>query len=176
MQNSPYSPDEAADQPGRPGPLGPPDQPVPPETARIPGTLVFGLVVAVVHALGTAVGGWAILEENYSKQEHGQDLILPMGAAWFMALLCWGMAALQIACVVLARKRRPWIRVVLAVLTIFVAASMALGFLLSLATGAPSIVSLVIFVVDVAVLRVVLGETGRRWFSVRGTAPAPPRM
>ncbi|WP_141662935.1 hypothetical protein [Streptomyces sp. Wb2n-11] len=67
-----------------------PYPPGPPETARMPGPLVFVLVTVTVHALGTAFGGWAILQENLSKQEHGQDLLTPMGMAWFVALFCWG--------------------------------------------------------------------------------------
>ncbi|MGW0565552.1 hypothetical protein ACWDZ4_34415 [Streptomyces sp. NPDC003016] len=156
MQSSPYSPG-------------------PPETARMPGTLVLVLVIVTVHALGTAFGGWAILQENFSKQEHGQDLLMPMGMAWFVALFCWGLAALQVICVVLARKRRLWVRAVFAVWLVFVAFSTLLGFLGSLAAGAPSLAVLVISGIDGVALWVVLGETGRRWFSVRSPAPISPR-
>ncbi|MDN3293006.1 hypothetical protein QWM81_02855 [Streptomyces ficellus] len=139
------------------------------------GALVFVLVIVTVHALGTAFGGWAILQENYSKQEHGQNLLMPMGMAWFVALFCWGMAALQVVCVVLARKRRPWVRVVLAVWLILVVFSTVLSFIGSLAAGTPSLAMLVVSGIDVVALWVVLGETGRRWFSVRSQAPTAPR-
>lgn len=139
------------------------------------GALAFALVAVAVHALGTALGGWAFLDENYSKQEHGQDLIAPMGVAWFTALFCWAPAGLQIACVVLVRNRRPWTRVALAVPMVFVAVSTAFTFLLSLTTGTPAMAAFVIFAVDVAALWALFGENGRRWFSVRGTEPASPR-
>ena len=139
---------------------------------RMPGVLVAVLVVVTAHALGAAFGGWAVLEENRSKQEHGQDLLLPWGLAWFTALFCWGLAALQIVCVVLARKRRAWVRVVLIVCLSFVALSTVVGFLGSLAADAPSLAMFVIAGIDVAALWMVCGETGRDYFSVRAPAPA----
>ncbi|MGW0776878.1 hypothetical protein ACWD01_25200 [Streptomyces sp. NPDC002835] len=139
----------------------------------MPGILVFVLVIVTVHALGTALGGWAVLEENYSKREHGQELLMPMGLAWFVALLCWGLAALQAVCVVLARKRRPWVNVVLAVWLAFVALSTLVGFAGSLAAGAPSLAMLVVLGIDVAALWMVLGDAARRWFSARRPATTP---
>ncbi|MER7108319.1 hypothetical protein [Streptomyces sp. NPDC000229] len=171
-----FSPRSGPDGPA--GPSGPPGQsgePRPSEAARFSGALVFVLVVVVAHAVGTAFGGWAVLDENYSKREHGQDLIMPMGLAWFVALFCWGLAALQVACAVLAGRRRPWIRVVLAACLTFVACSMFLAFIGSLASGAPSPAVLLVFCIDGAALWVVLGRTARRWFSVRGPAPTSPR-
>jgi hypothetical protein len=159
MQHSPY----------------PPGPPAPPETVRMPGALVFVLVIVTVHALGTAFGGWAVLEENYSKQEHGQDLLMPMATAWFVALFCWGLAALQVVCVVLAHKRRPWVNVVLAVCLAFVAFSTLVGFIGSLAAGAPSLAMLVILGIDGVALWMVLGDTARRWFSARRPAPTSPQ-
>jgi len=132
------------------------------------GALVFVLVVVAAHALGTAFGGWAVLEENQNKQEHGQELLLPMGMAWFVALFCWGLAALQVVCVVLARKRRPWVRVVLIVCLGFMALSTGAGFLGSLAAGVPDLAVFVIACVDVAAVWMVSGEAARRYFSVRG--------
>lgn len=160
------------------GPHGPSDVPGPsdpPRTARMPGALIFVCVIVTAHALGTVFGGWAILDENQSKQEHGQDLLLPMGLAWFVALFCWGLAALQLACVVLAHKRRSWIRVVLIVCLSFVVLSTAIGFLGSLASGAPSLAVFVIAGIDVAALWMVCGERGRHYFSVRSPAPTSPR-
>jgi cation transport ATPase len=141
----------------------------------MPGILVFVSVIVTVHALGTALGGWAVLEENYSKQEHGQELLMPMGLAWFVALLCWGLAALQAVCVVLARKRRPWVNAVLAVWLAFVVLSTLVGFAGSLAAGAPSLAMLVVLGIDVAALWMVLGDTARRWFSARRPATTPAR-
>ncbi|MGW3726359.1 hypothetical protein [Streptomyces sp. NPDC000851] len=155
MQSSPY-------QPG---------QPVPLEPTRMPGALIFVLVIVTAHAVGTVFGGWAIIEENQSKQEHGQELLMPMGMAWFVALFCWALAALMVACVVLARKRRTWVRVVLIVCLSFVAFGTVLGFLGSLASGAPSLAVFVIAGIDVAALWMVCGETGRHYFSVRSPAP-----
>ncbi|MFF8031529.1 MULTISPECIES: hypothetical protein [unclassified Streptomyces] len=141
----------------------------------MPGVLVFVLVVVAAHALGTVFGGWAIIEENRSKQEHGQDLLMPMSLAWFMALFCWGLAALLVVCVVLARGRRSWVRVVLIVCLSFVALSTIIAFLGSLASGAPSLAVFVIAGLDVAALWTVCGETGRHYFSVRGPAPTSAR-
>ncbi|MFF7656397.1 hypothetical protein ACFZCY_42370 [Streptomyces sp. NPDC007983] len=138
-----------------------------PMTARMPGALIFVLVVVAAHALGTVFGGWAILEENESKQEHGQDLLLPMGMAWFVALFCWGLAALQVVCVVLARQRRAWVRVVLIVCLGFVALSTGAGFLGSLAAGAPNLAVFVVAGIDVAALWTVSGGTARHYFSLR---------
>ncbi|MFK4221390.1 hypothetical protein [Streptomyces sp. NPDC020880] len=142
---------------------------------RLSGSLVFVLVVVAVHAVGTALGGWVVLDENYSKQEHGQDLIMPMDMAWFVALLCWGLAVLQATCVALTGRRRPWTRSVLAVCLAFVACSTLIGFLGSLVSGAPSLPVLLIFGIDAAALWVMFGTTAHRWFSVRGPAPTSPR-
>lgn len=177
MENSPHQPGE----PGRPGQslqLGQSDQPEQagaPETVRMPGTVIFVLVIVTLHALGMAFGGWAILDENQSKQDHGQDLLLPWSMAWFVALFCWGLAAPQILSVVLARKRRPWVRVVLIVSLSFTAVSMALSFVVSLAAGAPSLAGFVIVGIDVAALWMICREPARHYFSVRGPAPASPR-
>ncbi|MEI5034020.1 hypothetical protein RB201_18550 [Streptomyces sp. S1A(2023)] len=161
---------------GTPGGPGSPDRPGPPEeAARVSGALVFVLVVVVVHAVGTALGGWVVLDENYSKQEHGQDLILPMEMAWFVALFCWGLAALQVACVALSGRRRPWIRAVLAACLALVACSTLIGFLGSLLSGAPSLAVLLVFGIDAAALWVLFGGAAHRWFSVRGPAPTSPR-
>jgi cation transport ATPase len=138
----------------------------------MPGALIFVLVVVAAHALGTAFGGWAVIEENRSKQEHGQDLLMPMAMAWFVALLCWGLAALQAVCVVLARKRGAWVRVVLIVCLAFVSLSTAVGFLGSLVAGTPSLPVFVIAGIDVAALWMVSGHRGRRYFSVGSPAPA----
>ncbi|MGP4084924.1 hypothetical protein [Streptomyces sp. KR55] len=137
----------------------------------MPGALIFVLVIVTAHALGTVVGGWAIIEENQSKQEHGQELLLPMGMAWFVALFCWALAALMVVCVVLARGRRPWVRVVLIVCLSFAAFGTVFGFIGSLASGAPSLAMFVIAGVDVAALWMVSGEKGRHYFSVRSPAP-----
>ncbi|MBA4863077.1 hypothetical protein H1V43_17155 [Streptomyces sp. PSKA54] len=137
----------------------------------MPGALIFVLVVVTAHALGTVFGGWAIIEENQSKQEHGQDLLMPMGMAWFVALFCWALAALQVVCVVLARGRRTWVRVVLIVCLSFVTLGTVFGFIGSLASGAPSLAMFVIAGIDVAALWIVSGERGRHWFSVRSPAP-----
>lgn len=152
MQSSPY-------------PLGPPG------AARMPWAIIFVLVIVTVNALGAALGGWAILQENYSKQEHSQDLLMPMGAAWFVALFCSGMAALQVVCVVLARRRRPWVNVVLVVWLIFVALSAVVGFLGSLVSEVPNLAMLVVFGIDVAALWMALGNSAAYWFSAPGPAP-----
>ncbi|MEE1931333.1 hypothetical protein V1J52_24755 [Streptomyces sp. TRM 70351] len=141
----------------------------------MPAALVLVLVVVALHALGTAVGGWALLQENTGKQEHGQDLLMPMGMAWSVALCCWGLAVLLAVCVVRARKRRPWVRVVFAGWLGLVAFSTLLGVVGSLASGGPSLAVLVLFGVDVSALWLVLGDTVHRWFSVRGPAPTPSR-
>lgn len=165
MQNSPYPT-------GPTNPVSPTDQP---GTARMPGALIFVLVVVAVHALGTAFGGWAVLEENQSKQEHGQELVMPMAMAWFVALFCWGLAALQVACVVLARGRRLWVRVVLIVCLAFVALGSALGSLGSLVAGAPSLPVFLIAGIDVWALWLVSGEKGRHYFSADSPAPTSPQ-
>lgn len=141
---------------------------------RMPWALVFVLVVASVHALGSVLGGWAILEENQSQREHGQDLLMPMGMAWFVALFCWGLAVLQAVCVVLARKRRSWVRVVLIVCLSLATLGTVLAFLGSLTAGAPSLVAFVVACADVAALWMVSGGTGSQFFSVRGPAPTAP--
>jgi len=158
MQSSSYPPEQAG--------------PAAPRGVRMPGAVIFVLVVVAVHALGTAFGGWAVLEENRNKQEHGQDLLMPMGMAWFLALFCWGLAALLAACVVLARGRRGWVRVVLIVCLSFVAVSTAFAFLGSLTSGAPNLATFVVAGIDVAALWMVSGATGRGYFSVRN--PASP--
>jgi hypothetical protein len=96
---------------------------------------------------------------------------MPMSMAWFVALFCWGLAALQVVCVVLARKRRTWVRVVLIVCLSFVSLSTVLGFLGSLVAGAPSLPVFVIAGIDVAALWMASGEIGRHYFSVRSPAP-----
>ncbi|MET7637156.1 hypothetical protein [Streptomyces sp. NPDC005438] len=136
------------------------------DTDRISGFLVFALVVVFLHALGNVAGGWAVLDENYSRQEHGQEPILSMSAAWLVALFCWALAALHTVLVVLARKRRSWVRTALAALMILMVFSTGLGFFASLVTGAPDPVILVILAVDVAALWALVGEAGRRWFSL----------
>ncbi|MER6010635.1 hypothetical protein [Streptomyces bluensis] len=141
------------------------------ETVRMPKALVLVLVLVVAHALGTAFGGWVLIEENQNKQEHGQDLLLPWALAWFTVLFCWGLAALQLGCAVLARGRRSWVRVVLIVCLSFMALSMAFAFLGSLASGAPNLAAFLIAGFDVAALTMVCGRTGRHYFSVRGSAP-----
>ncbi|GGZ90588.1 hypothetical protein [Streptomyces bluensis] len=141
------------------------------ETVRMPKALVLVLVLVAVHALGAVFGGWAVIEENQNRQEHGQDLMLPWALAWFTALFCWGLAALLLGCVVLARGRRSWIRVVLIVCLSFMALSTVFGFLGSLASGAPSLAVFVIAGLDVAALSLVCGRTGRHYLSVRGSAP-----
>lgn len=143
--------------------------------ARMPGALVFILVMVTLHALGSFFGGWVILDENQSKQDHGQDLLMPMAMAWLMALFCWGLAALQVVCVVLARGRRAWVRVVLIVCLSLGALGTAFAFLGSLTAGAPSLPAFVICGLDVAALWMVSGETGRRFFFVRAPAPTWPQ-
>ncbi|WP_210593426.1 hypothetical protein [Streptomyces sp. GESEQ-35] len=155
MQSSPYQPEHA----GAPG------------TVRMPGALIFVLVIVAAHALGTVIGGWAVIDENQNKQEHGQDLLMPMSMAWLVALFCWGLAALQVVCVVLARKRRSWIRVVLIVCLSFLALGTVFAFLGSLVSGAPSLPVFVIACLDLAALWMVSGETGRNYFSARSPAP-----
>ncbi|MEV6172569.1 hypothetical protein AB0L99_30705 [Streptomyces sp. NPDC051954] len=151
MQSSPYQPEQS----GAPG------------TVRMPGALVFVLVIVAAHALGTVIGGWVVIDENQNKQEHGQDLLMPMSMAWFVALFCWGLAALQIVCVVLARRRRSWIRVVLIVCLSLLALGTVFGFLGSLTSGAPNLAVFVIAGIDVAALWMVSGEQGRHYFAVR---------
>ncbi|MBO8196811.1 hypothetical protein JW613_00565 [Streptomyces smyrnaeus] len=159
-----------------PYPSEPPGRPAPPQRARMPGALVFVLVTVAVSALGTAYGSWTLLQENHSKQEHGQELLVPMGMAWFVALFCWGLAALEITCVVLARKRRPWVGAVLAGCLIFVVLATVVGFLGSLVAGAPNLAVLLVLGIDLVAVWVALGETARRWFSVRPPLPTaqPP--
>ncbi|GGX14260.1 hypothetical protein [Streptomyces lomondensis] len=141
---------------------------------RMPRILICVLALVALHALGSAFGGWAILEENRSKQEHGQDLLMPMGMAWFMALIIWGLAALQVACVVLARKRRAWVRVVLIVCLSLASVGTTFAFIGSLTTGAPSLAAFLLACFDIAAVWTVSGETGRAYFSVRAPAhPAP---
>lgn len=165
MQSSPY-------QPGQAGQPSQGDLPGPPEKVRMPGVLIAVLVLVTAHALGAVFGGWAILDENQNKQDHGQDLVLPWSMAWFVALFCWALAALQVVCVVLARKRRTWVRVLLIVCLSFVALSTVFAFLGSLASGAPSLAVFVIAGLDVAALWMVSGERGRHYFSVRSPATA----
>ncbi|MEV0224071.1 hypothetical protein [Streptomyces sp. NPDC050704] len=137
----------------------------------MPWAIVFVLVIVTLNALSMAFGSWALLQENYSKQEHNQDLLMPMDTAWFVALFCSGMAALQIVCVLLARKRRLWVNAVLAVCLIFVALATVVGFLASLLAGAPSLAMLVLFGIDVVAVWMLLGDSAGHWFSVRGSAP-----
>lgn len=180
MQNSPYQPGRPGepgqfDQAIQPGQFGQPGQAGAREPARMPGAVILVLVIVTAHALGTAFGGWAILAENQSKQDHGQDLLLPWGVAWFVALFCWGLAASQVLSVVLAHKRRPWVRVVLIVFLSFITLSVALSFVVSLAAGVPSPAGFVILGIDVAALSMIWREPARHYFSVRGPAPASPR-
>jgi glucan phosphoethanolaminetransferase (alkaline phosphatase superfamily) len=137
---------------------------------RMPGAVILALVMVTGHALGYVFGGWAVIDENRSKLEHGQDLLMPMAMAWFVALFLWGLAALQVACVLQARKRRLWVRVVLIVCLSFAALSMAFAFLASLATGVPAPPAFLIAALDVAALWMVSGEKGRDYFSARGPA------
>lgn len=172
MQNSPYAPGPS----GAPDPsftLDPADPADPqeesgtPGTARMPGVLVFALVVVALHALATLLGGWVILDDNYTGQEHNQELLMPMHVAWFFAVFCWGLGAAQILCVVRARKRSPWIRVALIVFLGFTALSSIFGFVASVLADAYSPALLVMFGIDVAALWQVCGEDGGRWFSRR---------
>ncbi|GAA2588813.1 hypothetical protein GCM10011428_72030 [Streptomyces violaceus] len=137
---------------------------------RMPGAVILALVMVCGHALGYVFGGWALIDENRSKLEHGQDLLMPMAMAWCVALFLWGVAALQVACVVLARKRRYWVRVVLIVCLSFVALSMIVAFLGSLVGGVPSLPAFVIAGLDVAALWMVSGPSGHDYFSARGPA------
>jgi len=139
----------------------------------MPGVVVFVLVIVALHALTSALGGWALLEENYSRQEHGQEALVPIGAAWFVALICWGLAGLNAVCVVLARKRRTSVRVLITVSQSFMAFSSLLGTGVSVAAGAPSPVLLVLLLADAAALFLVCGEHSRRWFSLSGPAGVP---
>lgn len=134
---------------------------------RMPGSLVFVLVVAAGHAIGCVVGGWAVVAENRNKQDHGQDLIMSWGLAWFVALLCWGLAAMLIACAVLAHRRHTWVRVALIACLGLVTLSMVLAFFGSLAGGAPNLAAFLIAVVDGAALWTVSGVSGRSHFTAR---------
>lgn len=166
MPISPYQPDHSG-QPGQheqPGAAGRP---------RMPRALVAVLVLVVVHALGSGLGGWAVLEENENKREHGQELLMPTGMAWAVALISVGLAVLQIVCVVLARGRRLWVRAALAPCLALVALAMLFSLLSSMGSEEPSLAAFLLLVADVAALWVLLGETGRHWFSVPGT-PRPP--
>jgi hypothetical protein len=140
-------------------------------TTRMPKSLIFVLVLAGGHALGNVFGGWAVIDENQSKLDHGQDLLMPMAMAWFLALFCWGLAALQVACLVVARGRRLWVRVALIVCLSFAALGMVFASVGSLVAGAPSLPAFLIAFADLAALWTVSGETGRRYFSVRAPAP-----
>ncbi|NEY32583.1 hypothetical protein GTU99_10330 [Streptomyces sp. PRKS01-65] len=133
----------------------------------MPKSLIGILVLVCVHALGAALGGWTVIDENQRKQDHGQDLLMPMATAWLLALFCYGLAALHLICVVLARGRRPWVRVALIVCLSVAALGMVLTFLGSLTAGAPSLPAFLFACLDVAAVWTVSGETGRRYFSVR---------
>lgn len=160
MQNSP-------NPPGTPATSGPPG------AVRMPRVVVLALVMVTLHALGYVFFGWASIEEARSRREHGQDLFMPMSMTWFVALCCWGLAAFQIACVVQARKRRGWIRVVFIVCLSLGSLSTVFAFIGSMAAGAPSLAGFVLAGFDIAALWMVSGETGRAYFSVRGQAPVP---
>lgn len=134
---------------------------------KMPGALIFVLVVAAGHAVGCVFGGWAVIAENRNKQDHGQDLIMSWGLAWFVALLCWGLAAMLIACAVLAHRRHSWVRVVLIVCLGLVTLAMLFALLGSLAGGAPNPGVLLIAVVDGAALWTVSGGSGRSYFAAR---------
>ncbi|MFJ8592339.1 hypothetical protein [Streptomyces sp. NPDC093598] len=136
-------------------------------TTRMPKSLIWILVLVSAHALGTFFGGWAIIDENRSKLDHGQDPLMPMALAWLLALFCCGLAALQVTCVVLARGRRSWVRVALIVCLSIAALGMVFAALGSLTAGAPSLPAFLFAFADLAALWTVCGETGRRYFSVR---------
>ncbi|MEW2402515.1 hypothetical protein [Streptomyces sp. NPDC046862] len=155
-----------------PNPPGPPVTSGPPGTVRMPRPVMLVLVLLTLHGLGYVFGGWAIIDETRSRQEHGQDPHMPMAMTWFVALFCWGLAALQAACVVRARRRRTWIRVVLIVCLSLVSLSMVFAFIGSLASDAPSLAAFLVAGFDIAALWMVSGETGRAYFSVRGPASA----
>lgn len=159
----PISPSEQG-QPNQPGPPGRSGQS---GRQRMPGAIVAVLVLVTAFALGTAFGGWSIRQENENKREHGQDLLMTTGMAWAMLLFCVGLALLQIVCVALAHRRRPWIRVVLAGCLAF----MGLGLLLSLAEPNPAVFCLL--AVDAAAVWVLYSETGDDWFSVNCSALTP---
>jgi hypothetical protein len=154
-----------------PNPPGTPVMPGSPGAVRMPRVVVLVLALVIFHALGNVLGGWTFIEENRSRQEHGQDLLLPTALAWLMALFCWGLAALQIACAVLARRRRTWIRVALIVCLSVLSLGVVFAFIVSMAAGAPSLAGFVLAGFDIAALWTVSGETGRAYFSVRGQAP-----
>ncbi|WP_146046238.1 hypothetical protein [Streptomyces cahuitamycinicus] len=142
-------------------------------TNRMPKSLIFILVLVCVQAIGTFFGGWAVIDENQSKLDHGQDPLMPMAAAWFLALFCCGLAALQITCVALARGRRPWVRVALIVCLSIAALGMVFAALGSLTAGAANLPAFLFAFADLAALRTVSGETGRRYFSARAGVLTP---
>jgi hypothetical protein len=154
---------------------GPSDGPVTePVKQRMPGAVVAVLVIVGLHAVLTLFGAWAVVDENYSKQEHGQELIMPMGAAWAVAAVSVGLAAFTLLCVVLARTRRPWIRVAFAVWLGFLVVAELLAFVVSASAGVPSTGALPVLFVDAVALWVVLGETSREWFLAPARASATP--
>ncbi|MFI6376855.1 hypothetical protein [Streptomyces sp. NPDC050546] len=138
----------------------------------MPRSLIWILVLVCVHAIGSFFGGWAVIDENQSKLDHGQDPLMPMAMAWLLALFCCGLAALHLTCVALAHGRHAWVRVALIVCLSLAALGMVFVFLGSLAAGAPSPPAFLFACMDVAALWTVSGETGRRYFSVRAAAPA----
>ncbi|MFC9506259.1 hypothetical protein [Streptomyces sp. NPDC057002] len=137
----------------------------------MPKSLIWILVLVCVHGIGTFFGGWAVIDENQSKLDHGQDPLMPMAMAWLLALFCCGLAALNITCAVLARGRRYWVRVALIVCLSLAALGMVFAFLGSLTAGAPSHPAFLVACADLAALWTVSGETGRQYFSVRAAAP-----
>lgn len=143
---------------------GPLAEPVKQMKQRMPGAVVGVLVIVGLHALMTVFGAWAVVSENYSKQEHNQELIMPMGAAWGVAAVSAGLAAFTLLCVALARTRRPWIRVVFAVWLGFLMVAELLAFIVSLGFGAPNTGALPVLFIDAVGLWTVLGDTAREWF------------
>lgn len=141
----------------------------PPEMSRVNGAMIFALVLVGLQMLGLVLGGWAVLAENRSRQEHGQDPLTVM--AWIVALYCWAQAALHGVCLVLARRRRPWVRVALIVCLTLMSLSALVRFLNLAAAEADTRGALLVFVLDVAALWTVCGESGDRWFSVPDQAP-----
>lgn len=134
-------------------------------TNRMPRSLVFVLLLVCVHAIGAVFGGLAIIDEVHSKLEHGQDPPMPLATARLLALFCCGLAALSITCVAMARGRRSWVRVALTVCLSIAVFGTVFTLLGSLTAGTPSLPSFLFAFADLAALRTVSGETGRRYFS-----------
>ncbi|MEU3889387.1 hypothetical protein [Streptomyces sp. NPDC029041] len=139
----------------------------------MPKSLMWILVLVCVHGIGTFFGAWAIIDENQNKLDHGQDPLMPMPMAWLLALFCCGLAALHLTCVVLARGRRPWVRVALIVCLSIASLGVVFAALGSLAAGAPSLPAFLFALADLAALWTVSGGTGRRYFSARAEVRTP---